>query len=190
MTQANDAAKAYIATYSGNQFFLLEPRQEDINIFDIAHALALQCRWTGHCKFHYSVAQHSWYCSFIGPQEEAFDRLMHDASEAYMADMSRPLKHFTEAGSVYLKQEAVVQHAIAQRFGFSKVEPPSVKIADNQMLYAERAQIMNYTFDEAQAWIADKDRNDFGVKIESWSPALAEQKFLSRFFDLKPKESK
>jgi len=178
----NDALKAYIATYTGKQFFLLEPRQDDIDIIDIAHALSLQCRWTGHCKFHYSVAQHSYYCSFIGPENEAFDRLMHDTSEAYISDLNRPLKHYTAAGSAYMKVEKVIQQAIARRFGFSENEPMSVKLADNSMLYAEKAQIVGYTFDEAEDW--QRYSEDNGIIIEQWSPAHAETMFLSRFKEL------
>jgi 5'-deoxynucleotidase YfbR-like HD superfamily hydrolase len=181
--KGNDKAKAYIATASGRQFFLLEPRIEDIDITDIAHALAHQCRWTGHCKFHYSVAQHSYYCSFLGPENEAFDRLMHDAAEAYIGDLNRPLKHYTEAGVAYRRQEAIVQNAIAERFGFSVVEPPSVKEADNVMLYTEKRQIMGYTFEEPQEDIHQYE-TDRGVLIEQWSPKHAETMFLKRFEEL------
>lgn len=181
-SKGNDVKKAYIATYTGKKFFLLEPRLEDIDIIDIAHALALQCRWTGHSKFHYSIAQHSYYCSFIGPDKEAFDRLMHDAPEAYISDLNRPLKHFTEAGVAYRRQEAVIQKAIAERFGFSIIEPPSVKLADNTMLYAEKKQIINCNFEEAEKWESYEGNQD--VIIESWTTDQAEKMFLSRFQEL------
>lgn len=172
--------KAYIATFTGKQFFLLEPKLEDIDIFDIAHALSLQCRWTGHVKYHYSIAQHSVYCSLIGPENEAFERLMHDASEAYMGDMNRPLKHYTEAGPAYRKQEAVIQSAICQRFGLAQVEPPSVHLADNAMLYAEKEQIMGYKFEEAENW--ERYHDDYPRPIISkWTPEYAEVMFLKQF---------
>jgi 5'-deoxynucleotidase YfbR-like HD superfamily hydrolase len=180
--KGNDFKKAYIGTFTGKQFFLLEPRLEDIDITDIAHALSLQCRWTGHVKYHYSVAQHSYYCSFLGPDSEAFDRLMHDAGEAYVGDLSRPLKHYTEAGVAYRKQEAIIQKVIAERFGYSFIEPPSVKLADNSMLYAEKKQIMNLSFEEAENW-ARYDENN-GIVIEQWVPGQAEQMFLKRFEEL------
>lgn len=185
--KGNDILKAYIATASGKQFFLLAPRLEDIDIHDIAHALSMQCRWTGHCKFHYSVAQHSYYCSFLGPDSEAFDRLMHDAAEAYIGDLNRPLKHYTEAGVAYRHQEEIVQHAIADRFGFSALEPKSVKIADNLMLYAEKKQIMGYTFDEAQdadGVVRLKDEAAAPIVIDRWTPDQAKQMFLNRFEEL------
>ncbi len=185
--KGNDTKKAYIATFTGKKFFLLEPSLEDIDIIDIAHALAMQCRWTGHCKYHYSVAQHSVYCSFLGPDKEAFDRLMHDTSEAYIADLSRPLKHYTEVGVVYRKREAIIQKAIAERFGFSVVEPASVKIADNLMLYAEKKQIMGYTFDEskdADDIVRTSAEEEAPIRIERWSPEMAETMFLRRFEEL------
>lgn len=180
--KGNDAKKAYIATVSGKQFFLLEPRLEDIDIYDIAHALSMQCRWTGHTKFHYSVAQHSYYCSFIGPEKEAFDRLMHDAPEAYIGDLNRPLKHYTEAGVAYRRQESVIQKAIAERFGYSVIEPESVKLADNSMLYAEKKQIVGYSFEEAENW--DRYNEDNGITIERWLPDQAKKMFLDRFEEL------
>ena len=181
--KGNDKQKAYIATFTKKQFFLLEPRIEDVDIVDIAHALSLQCRWTGHCQYHYSIAQHSYYCSFLGPQNEAFDRLMHDAAEAYIGDLNRPLKHYTEAGVAYRRQETIVQDVIAERFGFSKIEPPSVKIADNSMMYAEKKQIMGYAFEEPQEEIHQYDVEN-GIVIESWTSKYAETMFLERFKEL------
>jgi len=174
--------KAWISTYTGKKFFLLHPSPKEIDIRDIAHALSLQCRWTGHCKFHYSVAQHSYYCSFIGPEEEAADRLMHDAPEAYMGDMNRPLKYFTDAGPAYRAQEAVVQNAIAIRFGLRMVQPASVHIADNAMLYAEKEQFMNSRHRWTVKWGEAKPAN---IKIQRWSPEKAERMFLKRFKELK-----
>lgn len=178
----NNSEKAYIATYTGKKFFLLDPRMEDIDIVDIAHAEAMQCRWTGHCKHHYSIAQHSWYCSFIGPEDEALHRLLHDGSEAYISDMNRPLKHYTEAGAAYRKVEEPLQNLIYEAHGLSTIEPPSVKIADNMMLYAEKAQLMDYSFPESEIWLPGETQAD--IKIVQWSPEYAEQKFLERFHEL------
>jgi len=174
--------KAYIATYTGKKFYLLNPRIEDIDIIDIAHSLSMQCRWTGHCRFHYSVAQHAYYCSFLGPENEAFHRLNHDDSEAYISDMNRPLKHYTEAGKAYMEVEEPLQGLIYDSFGLSRIEPASVKIADNMMLYAEKAQIMGYEFAESQKWLPNEDQAD--VKIVQWSPEFAEKMFLERFYQL------
>ncbi len=174
--------KAYIVTYTGKKFHLIEPRIQDVDVIDIAHSLSQQCRWTGHTKHHYSIAQHAYYCSFIGPENEAFERLNHDDSEAYMGDMNRPLKHFTDAGPAYRKQESVVQSVIHQAFGIPEIEPPSVKIADNIMLYTEKAQIMeSIQFEVSNPWIESPVAN---IVIEEWTPKYAERMFLQRFEEL------
>ena len=178
MTNAEIAAS--ITTFTGKRFYLLNPIVEDIDIADIAHATAMLTRWTGHTLYHYSVAQHSVYCSMIVAPEFAFEALMHDASEAYMNDMNRPLKHYTEAGVAYRRQEAVVQGAIRKRFGLLEVEPPEVKAADNQMLFAEKAQIMHGAPWDSSLSIHE-DHGTANIKIEKWSPEFAEQAFLATF---------
>lgn len=179
----NNVDKAYIITSTGRKFNLLEPKLSDIDIRDIAHAQAMQCRWTGHCKHHYSIAQHAYYCSFIGPEKEALERLLHDASESYIGDMNRPLKHYTEAGDHYRKVEHPLQSLIYTAFGMSDVEPASVKAADEGMLYAELEQLLPSADFEFT-------NNPFGnskaakITIEEWTPAYAEKMFLQRFEQL------
>src|SRR5689334_10911717 len=79
-----------MTTFSGEPFWPLDPQPEDIRIVDIAHALSLQCRFNGHTKFHYSVAQHSLIMSFNVPLQFALEALLHDAAEAYIGDLIRP----------------------------------------------------------------------------------------------------
>lgn len=188
---ANNNGKAYIITYTGRQFFLLQAEPEDICVRDIAHALAMQCRWTGHCKFHYSIAQHAYYCSYIGPEESAFERLNHDDSEAYMGDMNRPLKHYTEAGVAYRQQEAKLERTIKEAFGIHPVEHPSVGVADEIMLWAEKRQLLPVTTWEGFSATAcdlgksseEPDPNS-GPIIEQWTPEQAEANFLRRWYEL------
>src|SRR5208282_6622849 len=87
---AND--RAWIRTFSGGRFYVLEPRVEDVRIEDIAHALSMQCRFTGHVREFYSVAEHSVWVSRYSHREDALWGLLHDASESYIGDMSTPLK--------------------------------------------------------------------------------------------------
>jgi 5'-deoxynucleotidase YfbR-like HD superfamily hydrolase len=181
VTSTSQINRAYIGTFTGKKFFLLKPRLIDIDIRDIAHSLAMQCRWTGQSKHHYSIAQHSYYCSFLGPDDEALDRLLHDGSEAYMGDMNRPLKHFTPAGPAYRRQEAVIQHLICRKFGISLAEPASVHLADQQMLTAEREQLMNLNFTVSDKW---ETLSAAPIKIKRWTPEKAERKFLKRFHEL------
>jgi uncharacterized protein len=173
---------AWISTYTGKQFFLLHPTAKSIDIRDIAHSLAMQCRWTGHSIYHYSVAQHSYYCSFLVPEGYELEALLHDASEAYCGDLNRPLKHFTPAGPAYRAQEAIVMNAIRLKFKLPLVESPFVKEADDKMLYAERDQIVIAKHKWGCKWGSGKGAK---IKISRWSPKKAEMMFLQRFKQLK-----
>jgi len=87
----------WILTNSARPFDLLNPRAEDILTTDLAHALSLVCRFNGHCAHHYSVAQHSLLVAYIiekegGTPEEQLAGLLHDGTEAYISDLTRPLK--------------------------------------------------------------------------------------------------
>ena len=109
---------SYITTVTGIHFYPLNPNPKDIDIEDIAHALSLICRANGHFRHFYSVAQHSIACA-----EEAIERgyspevilgcLLHDASEAYLCDVTRPVKkHIPQ----YLQAEEKLQEVIWKRF--------------------------------------------------------------------------
>lgn len=180
-----DPTKAWIITFSGKKFYHLAPTPDMVDIGDIAHSLSMLCRWTGHTRFHYSVAQHSVYASKICPPEIAFAILMHDASEAYLGDMNRPLKHFTAAGPAYLKIEEKVEEVIFKKFGVPFPLPAAVKEFDTRMLYTEKAQLMTVT--EATKYEAKKwgqDETVANIRIERWTPKQAEKSFLRRFHEL------
>lgn len=88
---------SYITTVTGKHFYPLNPDPRDIDIEDIAHALSLICRANGHfCRF-YSVAQHCIACAGEAAArghslEVILGCLLHDASEAYLCDVTRPVK--------------------------------------------------------------------------------------------------
>ena len=88
----------WIQTMSGVIFYPLDPRPEEIRIEDIAHALSHQCRFAGHCREFYSVAEHSVRVSRELPQEFMLWGLLHDASEAYLVDLPRPIKRWSAMG--------------------------------------------------------------------------------------------
>ena len=139
---AVDANRAWIQTYSGGVFHILDPQQEEILITDIGHALGMLCRFTGHVRRFYSVAEHSVLGSKLVPQKDALWFLLHDASEAYLNDINRPLKHFTGVGPSYLPVESVVMKAICKKFRLLEEEPASIKKIDNAMLFAEKEQLL------------------------------------------------
>lgn len=91
----------WMQTYTGRVFWPLEPRPEDVDIVDIAHALANLCRYGGHSKVFYSVAHHSVLVSQIVPPADALWGLMHDSAEAYVIDLIRPIKHSEGAHWVF-----------------------------------------------------------------------------------------
>jgi uncharacterized protein len=130
-----------IRTYTGVLFDFVHPEQSPINIADIAHSLSLLCRFAGHCKEFYSVAEHSYRVSYVCPEEHALWGLMHDASEAYCVDVPRPLKHMPNMEH-YRAHEKRVQSAICGWFNMEPVEPPEVKAADMVMLVTEQRDLL------------------------------------------------
>jgi 5'-deoxynucleotidase YfbR-like HD superfamily hydrolase len=129
-----------IKTFTGKRFDLVDPDPATVDIVDIAHALSMQCRFTGHCREFYSVAQHSvlvcnQVASLLAPAKVTLAALLHDAAEAYTGDLSRPAK--LAMGRTWLIFEHRIHCAIAYRFGFSTIYPLIVKEADDRMLATE-----------------------------------------------------
>src|SRR5690606_1860687 len=92
-----DCSMTWILTHSGYKFDLLNPTAAMVHPADIVHALSMICRFNGHCRRHYSVAQHSLTVVAIlaledRPDDEKLAGLLHDAPEAYISDLTRPLK--------------------------------------------------------------------------------------------------
>lgn len=134
-----------ICTISGKKFNVFEPHESMIDIEDIAHSLALQCRFTGHTKWHYSVARHSIKASFIVSDHLKLAALLHDASEAYLCDLARPVKH-TDFAREYREIEAKVSAVIAKKFGLNTdaFEHQEIKHADNVLLATEIRDVTNF----------------------------------------------
>ena len=135
----------WIRTVTGRKFYLFDSGPEEIDIEDIAHALSMQCRYNGHVQRFYSVAEHSCYVSGIVAAEMGnggYDiniarwALLHDAAEAYLGDVSRPLKQQPEMER-YRANEKRVQAAVAKKFGLKGEEPEMVIRADREILGME-----------------------------------------------------
>jgi hypothetical protein len=176
----------WIMTASGRPFWPLEPRVEDVSIADIAHHLSHCCRFAGAVRTFYSVAQHSvlvsramsWPAYPLEPTEgAALYGLLHDAAEAYLTDVPRPLKH-APAFQVYRAAETTLQAVIYEAFGLTLAhEPPALKAIDRRMLRTEQRDLMPPPgLDERR-----DDVEPFPEALVGWAPAFARRAFLARF---------
>lgn len=168
---------AFIQTYTGIPYWPFDPRPEDVLIEDIAHALSNLCRYTGHTKKFYSVAEHSVHVSYMVSESYALEALMHDASEAYCSDLSRPVK---QALREYQIVEQINDTIIRERFGLPLEESPCVKRADNDILLIEKSALLRPTLD----WKLTISRPYPEIQIQGYSPESAKLRFLARFQEL------
>jgi hypothetical protein len=200
----------WMQTFTGLQFYPLSPRPEDVEPSDIAHALGMLCRYNGHVDAFYSVAEHCVLMSHAVSPENALAALLHDATEAYVGDMIRPLKRSMPD---YVAVEDRVMVAIARRFGlpltaknsqapqgtdyaispaamlavpdeFIYVMPAEVKDADSRILLTERAALMR-GMQSRLRWGVD-DLQPLPVRIRAWSPDRAELEYRQRLDELLP----
>ena len=188
MTRKGD----WLQTFTGLQFWPLDPYPEDVCIEDIAHALSNICRYGGHSRAFYSVAEHSVIISdavllasrvttdnhhqmIIYDHNEALRALLHDASEAYLADVPRPVKPFLKG---YMELEHNVEMAIALAFDLDHLESPMIKELDSRILWNERAELMT---DMGHEWAMHPGGKIHGVWLRYWSPKQAEEAFLKSF---------
>jgi hypothetical protein len=138
-----------ILTHTGRYVNPLDLRPDDVRIEDVAHALSNQCRYAGHTRTFYSVAEHSLWCAGYleergyGP-DVALAGLLHDAAEAYLVDLPRPLKMAPGFGDLYREAEARAQRVLEEVFGLAhgQLEHPAVKRADLVLLATERRDLM------------------------------------------------
>ncbi len=118
---------------------LRHPTAAMINRFDIAAGLSRICRWSGQTSEFYSVAEHSVRVAQLVPPEHRLQALLHDAPEAYIGDMARPLKDLCPD---FRAVEAKLWEAIAEKFGVAVELSEEVKAADDVMLVTERRDLM------------------------------------------------
>jgi hypothetical protein len=160
-------------TYTGKALQFDDPKADQICIEDIAHALSNICRFSGHCKQHYSVAQHSVYVSQMVDPQDALSGLLHDATEAYIGDMVSPLKRLIPQFATY---EDRLWRVIARKYKLPADLPISVKRADLEMLSAEARDLCNA---DPILWGLRKAPEN--IRIIPWTPEEAKVHFLDRF---------
>jgi 5'-deoxynucleotidase YfbR-like HD superfamily hydrolase len=168
----------FVQTQSGVPFPPMLPYLEGVFIEDIAHSLAMQCRFNGHTDRFYSVAEHCVLLSHAVSPGNAPWALLHDAAEAYIGDMVFPLK---EEIPQYKQIEDPIMGVICARFGLDTNQPEEVTEYDRRIVIDERDALMAAT---RTVWPALEGFDPLGVNIVGWSPDWAKAEFMSRFHQL------
>lgn len=174
----------WIETYTGRRFRPLNPRPEDVCVEDIAHALSLICRFNGQCRYFYSVGQHSLLCCELA-RNRGYDKrvqllaLLHDAAEAYVSDVARPIKPFL---ADFNKIEASVQKAIWRAFSIGEPtweEKGIIKELDLTLLATEGRVLMPF-----KNWTGLPYPPAEEIHIDERSPSEVEKAFTVKFYNL------
>lgn len=158
----------YITTYSKIHFVPWNPDPNQVSLVDIAHALSLLCRGNGHSRYFYSVGQHSIHCAKEAKARGFSKRvelacLLHDGSEAYLSDITRPVKQFL---TQYQDMEKRLQQVIYQHFSLSDLtdkEEEQVKKIDDILLYHEFWELFHEKLDLGEPVLM----GDFQIQEES-----------------------
>lgn len=175
-----------ILTFSGHYFNFLRPDPATIDIEDIAQGLSNVCRFAGQSRRYYSVAQHSVHVAGLvaelGYPHHALAGLLHDAAEAYIGDVTRPLKQLLPD---YRQIESRVEAAVFARFGLPAVLQPVVKNADLIMLATEQRDLMAPHDDR---WACIYGIAPLSFELQPWSQEYAREVFLQQFQKLRAQE--
>lgn len=184
-TGSLDASRGtyWICTAHGRRFWPLDPRPEEVDIVEIAHALANLCRFAGHCRSFYSVAQHSVLCQELAKcREWSLDvqkaALLHDAAEAYVVDLPRPLKlKLPDYVRIEERVQAVIREALHVPWDAEIAK--QVKELDNIALATEKRDLMSK---DSPPW-GELPEPDIAV-IQPQAPDVAGLIFRRRFYNL------
>jgi len=177
----------YIDLGDGTQWY---PGREGHEFYPemIAAALSKLCRFTGHVRKFYSVAEHSVKVSYMVPEEFAMEGLMHDAHEALINDLSTPIKTFM--GDAYTALADKADKDVRTSFMLMAVEPPEVKLADVYSCLIEADELM---VGRGKGWkeyahvreiALDASRTNPYLRPQCWDPERGYQEFMRRFTDL------
>jgi len=177
---------AFLQTFTTRKVYPLDLRLEDIDIRDIAHSLSLLCRYNGHAKHMYSVAEHSVLLAVAAPEGYRREALLHDAAEYLLGDVPRPLKVLPEF-AFFREAEAKVEALIFAKFGVASTDISRAAVAalDHRILANEARALLGPPVDNWTAGIEPLE-----VCIDGWPPRYAEEIFLDMFCDLFPEHEK
>ncbi len=183
---------SWIQTFTGRRFDVANPDPADVDPVDIAHALSQVNRFTGHTRWPYSVAEHCVHVhdgverepgettNSHGHTQRRLYALLHDAAEAYICDVARPVKPLLKG---YAELEARVEAAILARFGCTPTEADrvAVKRRDLVMLQTERRQLLGPSPEPWDLVHADGSTvYEAGYMVSCWTPVEAERVYLEK----------
>ena len=174
----------FLQTVSGRRVNPFDPDPSQLDVGDIARALANICRFGGHSRVFYSVAQHSVIVSELveqrgGDADDVFAALMHDASEAYLGDMPHPIKHRSALGAAFKAAEEHLELALRERFRI-KADVPEIKRADRALLATERRVFSA----ENWHWPELDGVEPPELELVAWPPDEAAAAFARRYAEL------
>lgn len=162
----------FIRLHSGRKFHILNPRSHEIHIDDIVWALSHICRFTGHTRAFYSVAQHCCHVSDILPRDSQLAGLLHDAQEAFVNDLASPIKQYLPQ---YKEMELRVEQLIARKYHFPFPMGAEVKTADMTLLVTEMRDVMRNTDYKLHPF------KPLTQRITPWSSEKARREFMKRY---------
>jgi uncharacterized protein len=167
-----------IMLHSGRLFDLANPETCHVNVEEVAHGLAHTCRYAGQCDGFFSVAEHSVLVSQVATRDK-LAALFHDAAEAFVGDMSRPLKYLLPEYKIIEKR---IEKAIFDQLGISWPSPAEVKVADHSVMAAEQLVLMPAGTNE---WLRDTNVTPAHVTIHRLVPHEAKLLFLRTYEELR-----
>jgi hypothetical protein len=179
---------SWIQTVSGRQFWPLAPKPGDVDIGDIAHALAMKCRYSGHTQKFYSVAEHCVHVSNALLRDgwnptTALWGLLHDAPEYVLPDVARPVKPSMPGFDAIEEgvNDVIIEHfaKLIPSWNFSIIRCDIVKQYDTRILVDEKAAMMPHT---PADWGLTEPA--LGVQIVGWCPTEAKVRFLRAYENL------
>jgi len=167
---------AWMSTFTGKKFTPFVPNMDDVCIEDIAHHLALECRYGGACKYHYSVAQHCVLGAMFAPSKEKMPFLLHDAAETYFKDILHNMKN---AIPEYHEAEKALQELIYQKFNVPEFDRALVKRIDFGIMATEVGALMK----TGKGWYFPQA--PIHVNIHPWSWQWAEAAYIDAYNNYK-----
>lgn len=174
----------WVQTLTGKAFDVFDPLEYDIDILDIAHSLSRICRFNGHCHTYYSVAEHSVLVSYFVSPKNALWGLLHDAPEAYIGDIVRPIKRRLdrETNGLLTRIEDNLMAVIAKKFGLEGTTiPDEVKEIDAGILGKERECLMNPS---EQPWSYSPTLMEYPLYPPCYTRRSSKVAFLRRLEEL------